>query len=280
MTDIMTEDVQVPTSMSEYNGNVSPEKPQLQVIDIIDQIANSVEIFPYDSAASQPALLLTQESQGGVGHLVENSVYEACDISTYEDTIGMKEHQGKPEGFKEKNTGSFAQERRDWEEESGEELCQESHPTSSREQDIPEEEEWDAELCQGENIDDMAEEEQEEKKEAQLSESTEKIKEGEQSKASEKTAVKDAVGTGGGGVLKTNNEDSHKKGQENNSKEFRPIHPSCNAQTEKPDELTGTLRKNDISRHSYSRYNTISYRKIRKGNTKQRIDEFESMMHS
>ncbi|XP_008114775.1 ermin isoform X2 [Anolis carolinensis] len=253
MTDIMTEDVQVPTSMSEYNGNVSPEKPQLQVIDIIDQIANSVEIFPYDSAASQPALLLTQESQGGVGHLVENSVYEACDISTYEDTIGMKEHQ---------------------------ELCQESHPTSSREQDIPEEEEWDAELCQGENIDDMAEEEQEEKKEAQLSESTEKIKEGEQSKASEKTAVKDAVGTGGGGVLKTNNEDSHKKGQENNSKEFRPIHPSCNAQTEKPDELTGTLRKNDISRHSYSRYNTISYRKIRKGNTKQRIDEFESMMHS
>ncbi|XP_068101855.1 ermin isoform X2 [Hyperolius riggenbachi] len=35
----------------------------------------------------------------------------------------------------------------------------------------------------------------------------------------------------------------------------------------------------NISRHSYSRYNTVSYRKIRKGNTKQRIDEFESMMN-
>nr|XP_060633211.1 ermin isoform X2 [Anolis sagrei ordinatus] len=252
MTDIMTEDVQVPTGMSEYNGNVSLEKPQLQVIDIIDQIANSVEIFPYNSVASQPALLLTQENQGGVGHFVENSVYEACDISTYEDTVGLKEHQGP---------------------------CQENYPASSKEQDIPEEEEWDAQLCQGENFDNMAEEEQEEKNEVQLGEPLEKTK-GEQSKASENAAVKDAVGTEGGGVLKENNEDSHKKGQENNSKEFLPIHPSCNVQTEKADELTGTLRKNDISRHSYSRYNTISYRKIRKGNTKQRIDEFESMMHS
>ncbi|XP_075386424.1 ermin isoform X2 [Tenrec ecaudatus] len=38
-------------------------------------------------------------------------------------------------------------------------------------------------------------------------------------------------------------------------------------------------KKSDVSRNAYSRYNTISYRKIRKGNTKQRIDEFESMMH-
>ncbi|XP_036110330.1 ermin [Molossus molossus] len=38
-------------------------------------------------------------------------------------------------------------------------------------------------------------------------------------------------------------------------------------------------KKSDISKNTSSRYNTISYRKIRKGNTKQRIDEFESMMH-
>lgn len=31
--------------------------------------------------------------------------------------------------------------------------------------------------------------------------------------------------------------------------------------------------------HGCSRYDTVSYRKIRKGNTKQRIDEFESMMN-
>lgn len=46
-----------------------------------------------------------------------------------------------------------------------------------------------------------------------------------------------------------------------------------------PDEQPIFGKKSDIPRNSYSRYNTISYRKIRKGNTKQRIDEFESMMN-
>ncbi|KFO22413.1 Ermin [Fukomys damarensis] len=46
-----------------------------------------------------------------------------------------------------------------------------------------------------------------------------------------------------------------------------------------PEEPPALGKKGDIARNAYSRYNTISYRKIRKGNTKQRIDEFESMMH-
>ncbi|XP_027551773.1 ermin [Neopelma chrysocephalum] len=58
-----------------------------------------------------------------------------------------------------------------------------------------------------------------------------------------------------------------------------PAGPACNSPLEKPGEQPSLGKKNDISRHSYSRYNTISYRRIRKGNTKQRIDEFESMMH-
>ncbi|NXF27495.1 ERMIN protein, partial [Rhodinocichla rosea] len=58
-----------------------------------------------------------------------------------------------------------------------------------------------------------------------------------------------------------------------------PGSPGCNSPLEKAGEPPGLGKKNDISRHSYSRYNTISYRRIRKGNTKQRIDEFESMMH-
>ncbi|NXE70607.1 ERMIN protein, partial [Calcarius ornatus] len=58
-----------------------------------------------------------------------------------------------------------------------------------------------------------------------------------------------------------------------------PGSPGRNSPPEKAGEPPGLGKKNDISRHSYSRYNTISYRRIRKGNTKQRIDEFESMMH-
>ncbi|KAJ8282387.1 hypothetical protein COCON_G00049060 [Conger conger] len=38
-------------------------------------------------------------------------------------------------------------------------------------------------------------------------------------------------------------------------------------------------QKTSTSHRSSAKYNTVSYRKIRKGNTKQRIDEFESMMH-
>ncbi|KAJ7422912.1 ermin [Willisornis vidua] len=58
-----------------------------------------------------------------------------------------------------------------------------------------------------------------------------------------------------------------------------PASAGSNSPLEKPGEQPSLGKKNDISRHSYSRYNTISYRRIRKGNTKQRIDEFESMMH-
>ncbi|XP_055966183.1 ermin [Sorex fumeus] len=54
---------------------------------------------------------------------------------------------------------------------------------------------------------------------------------------------------------------------------------SPSSQPVTPDEQPTLVKKSDISRNSYSRYNTISYRKIRKGNTKQRIDEFESMMN-
>ncbi|NXJ15272.1 ERMIN protein, partial [Odontophorus gujanensis] len=67
--------------------------------------------------------------------------------------------------------------------------------------------------------------------------------------------------------------------QEGGTELSPPGSPPCNVPEERAGEQPGLGKKNDISRHSYSRYNTISYRKIRKGNTKQRIDEFESMMH-
>ncbi|XP_023073181.2 ermin [Piliocolobus tephrosceles] len=66
--------------------------------------------------------------------------------------------------------------------------------------------------------------------------------------------------------------------EEGDASEDSPL-SSASSQAVTPDEQPILGKKSDISRNAYSRYNTISYRKIRKGNTKQRIDEFESMMH-
>ncbi|XP_055456454.1 ermin [Psammomys obesus] len=75
---------------------------------------------------------------------------------------------------------------------------------------------------------------------------------------------------------------THREGsqimEESRAREGSPL-SSPSSQPGTPDEQPVLGKKGDISRNSYSRYNTISYRKIRKGNTKQRIDEFESMMH-
>ncbi|XP_053926674.1 ermin isoform X1 [Cuculus canorus] len=80
-------------------------------------------------------------------------------------------------------------------------------------------------------------------------------------------------------MKKENSEASCLKQQDSGKEASSPTSPGCNSSAEKPGEQPSLGKKNDISRHSYSRYNTISYRRIRKGNTKQRIDEFESMMH-
>ncbi|KAM5268409.1 ermin [Hipposideros larvatus] len=76
---------------------------------------------------------------------------------------------------------------------------------------------------------------------------------------------------------KKTEEGSHLK-EEGDASEDSPL-SSPSSQPVTPDEQPTFGKKSDISRSAYSRYNTISYRKIRKGNTKQRIDEFESMMH-
>ncbi|XP_007888107.2 ermin [Callorhinchus milii] len=66
---------------------------------------------------------------------------------------------------------------------------------------------------------------------------------------------------------------------ENGSSVSPSVSPVLSYQLESPTSSDCTGRKLDITKHNYSRYNTVSYRKIRKGNTKQRIDEFESMLH-
>ncbi|KAI4574998.1 hypothetical protein MJG53_002933 [Ovis ammon polii x Ovis aries] len=76
---------------------------------------------------------------------------------------------------------------------------------------------------------------------------------------------------------KKNEEDTQLK-EEGDASEDSPL-SSPSSQPVTPDEQPTFGKKGDFSRNAYSRYNTISYRKIRKGNTKQRIDEFESMIN-
>ncbi|XP_053115810.1 ermin isoform X2 [Hemicordylus capensis] len=256
----MTEDIPVPASIPEYNRNVPSEKPQLQVIDIIDQIANSVEIFPYES--TEPGSPFIQGNQEEANHLVENAAYEVS---------------GKEEGNKDRKSGIFSQETRDWGKESGKGLCEDSSPGSTEEHEVSEQEEMKAQQpCEEKAY--CTNEMEEDQEGVQLCEPVEKIQEETSSEVHENATEGDLDGTEEG-TQKESNGAFHKK-EENGSKEFLPMSPSCNSPIEKCDEQTSSVKKNDISRHSYSRYNTISYRKIRKGNTKQRIDEFESMMHS
>ncbi|XP_015267048.1 PREDICTED: ermin [Gekko japonicus] len=239
----MTEDVQVRPGVPEYNRNMPSEKPQLQVIDIIDQMANSVEIFPYENEEFNPDSLLLQAEQEGADHLVENT---ACGVSS-----GEKDYQG---------------------------LCEENYAISAKAHEGIEQEEGDTqqlweEKAYGSN------ETKEDQDEAQLHEHKEQIETETYLEVNENATAEDSEGAEG--VMQNeNNGESHKKWQETNSEECLPIDPRSNSPTEKPKEQPSSMKKSDISRHSYSRYNTISYRKIRKGNTKQRIDEFESMMHS
>ncbi|MBZ3879913.1 Ermin [Sciurus carolinensis] len=78
--------------------------------------------------------------------------------------------------------------------------------------------------------------------------------------------------------FKKKHEEGSQFKEETDASEDSPL-SSSSSQPVTPEEQPALGKKGDISRSAYSRYNTISYRKIRKGNTKQRIDEFESMMH-
>ncbi|NXH90870.1 ERMIN protein, partial [Edolisoma coerulescens] len=248
----MTEESPAAPTMPACNGSVAPEDGPLQVISGIDEIPKSVGTVPYANAETSPDTSPAKET------LEENRNSLTEDI-TPENFAGEKRCQGIVWGCMSLSVGrensvppsrSPAQPR-----------CRAGPGAAAA--PPPERAETPAGSAHRTG---HAAEEQEEQEEQEEEEEEE---EEEDTEEDEVQVIE----------IKENSEASRLQ-QRDGGKQPPPLASlGCNSPLEKRGEQPSLGKKNDISRHSYSRYNTISYRRIRKGNTKQRIDEFESMMH-
>ncbi|KAM9284210.1 ermin [Cariama cristata] len=254
----MTEEVSAASGMPECNGSVPPEKGPLQVIGVIDEIAKSVGMVPYTNAEMSPDAPPAKENQE------ENRNSLAEDI-VHGDFDGEKQCEEK----QEENDGTLQQGSADIQDtgtdgqESEEGPGSEGPSAGGGERGLgtaasPGGEAAETLAASADGRGNADEEEEEE------------VEEEEDTEEDEVQVIE---------IKKENSEACHLKQEDSSKGASPPTSPGCNSQVEKPGEQPSLGKKNDISRHSYSRYNTISYQRIRKGNTKQRIDEFESMMH-
>ncbi|XP_064022430.1 ermin [Pogoniulus pusillus] len=252
----MTEEVPVASDVPECNGSVAPEKGSLPATGVIDERAKPVGTLPYLNAGTS---LATPPARGD---------QEEKRNSLAEDTV--QEHGDGEERCKEKpedGGGTLQQGAADTQDtelagqEPEEGLGSEETSVSSGELGLaptPDREMVEPPMASADGRGNTTEEEEE----AEEEEDTEE----------DEVQVID--------IKKENSEASHLKPPDSSKEAPPPTTLGCSpSQVEKGMEQPSLGKKNDISRHSYSRYNTISYRRIRKGNTKQRIDEFESMMH-
>ncbi|NXK84097.1 ERMIN protein, partial [Amazona guildingii] len=252
----MTEEVPSATGMPECNGSVPLEKGPLQVI---GEIAKSVGMVPCTNAEMSPDDASPAEENQGEN---SNSLAEDIVHGDFDEEKQCKEKREENNGTLQQGSADIQDTGTDGQES---EEGSEGLPVGSRKpmmgmaaSTIMEAAETLTASTDGRG--NATEEEEVEDEEEEEEEDTEE---------DEVQVIE----------IKENSKASHLK-QYDSSEEASPLTtPGCNSPVEKPGEQLSLGKKNDISRHSYSRYNTISYRRIRKGNTKQRIDEFESMMH-
>ncbi|NXL47582.1 ERMIN protein, partial [Podilymbus podiceps] len=245
----MTEEVPAASGVPGCNRSMSPEKGPLQVVGVIDETAKPLGTVPYANAEMSPDAPPARENQE------ENRNSLAEDI-VHGDFDGEKQSEGKVQGCLSLTpphppSPSVA---------AG--PGSEGTPAGSGQRELgraasPGGEAAGTLAASADGSGNAAEEEEAEEEEEDTEEDEVQVIE----------------------IKKENGEASHLKQQDGSKEASPPTSPGCNSQDEKLGEQPSLGKKNDISRHSYSRYNTISYRRIRKGNTKQRIDEFESMMH-
>ncbi|KAM7096524.1 LOW QUALITY PROTEIN: ermin [Ciconia maguari] len=258
----MTEEFPAASGMPECNGSVPPEKGPLQVIGVIDEIAKSVGTVPYTNAEMSPDAPPAKENQ-------EENRNSLADDTGRGDFDGQKQCEEKREesdGTLQQGSADIQDTGTDGQESEGG-PGSEGMPVGSGEREPgtaagPGGEAAETLAASADGRGNAAEEEEEE----------EEVEEEEEEEDTEEDEVQVIE-------IKENSEASRLKQEDSGKEASPPTSPGCNSQVEKLGEQPSLGKKNDISRHSYSRYNTISYRRIRKGNTKQRIDEFESMMH-
>ncbi|XP_057271697.1 ermin isoform X1 [Pezoporus wallicus] len=258
----MTEEVPSASGMPECNGSVTLKKGPLQVV---GEIAKSVGMVPCTNAEMRPDDAPPAEENRGENR---NSLAEDIVHGDFDEEKQCKEKQEENDGTVQQGSADIQDTGTDGQE-SEEGPGSEGLPAGSREpvmgmaaSTVVEAAETLAASTDGRG--NATEEEEEE------------VEEEEDDDEEEDTEEDDVQVIE---IKKENSKASHLK-QYDSGKEASPLTtPGCNSPVEKPGEQLSLGKKNDISRHSYSRYNTISYRRIRKGNTKQRIDEFESMMH-
>ncbi|NXX32872.1 ERMIN protein, partial [Nicator chloris] len=244
----MTEEVPAAATTPACNGSVPPEDGPLQVIGGIEEIAKAVGTVPYANAEMSPDTSPAKES------LEENRNSLAEDI-TPEDFAGEKQCQvGGQELPLPPRTPPHPQP-----------PCPpcRAGPGGTTGTAAPGTQEPETLPGSAQPRGNAAEEAEEEEAEAEEAEE-------EDTDEDEVQVIE---------IKKENREASRLQQPDSGKRASPPASPGCNSPPEKAGQQPSLGKKNDISRHSYSRYNTISYRRIRKGNTKQRIDEFESMMH-
>ncbi|NXQ12266.1 ERMIN protein, partial [Peucedramus taeniatus] len=250
----MTEEVPAAATMPECNGSVPPQDGPLQVIGGLQEITKSVGTVPYANAETSPDTSPAKEN------LEENRNSLPEDI-TPENFAGERRCQEK----REENAGTPQQGPADIQDTGTH--CQGSGEGAGapRTRTCP--------PCRagpGGTAGTPPGSTEPSGDAAQEAEEGEAEEEEEDTEEDEVQVIE---------IKKENSEASRPQQREGGKQASPPGSPGCNSPLEKAGEPPGLGKKNDISRHSYSRYNTISYRRIRKGNTKQRIDEFESMMH-
>ncbi|NXS30755.1 ERMIN protein, partial [Pomatostomus ruficeps] len=252
----MTEEVPAAPSMPACNGSVPPRDGPLQGIGGIDDIAKSLGTVPYANADTSPDTSPAKES-------VEENRNSLAEVITPGSFAGEKRCQEK----REENDGTLRQGAADIQDTgtkgqgSGEGPAGTAGlPVVSAGPDTAAGTGREAAESPAGSADPRGNATEEEEEEA----------EEEDTEEDEVQVIE---------IKKENSEAPRPQQRERGKQASPPASPGCNSPLEKPGEPPSLGKKNDISRHSYSRYNTISYRRIRKGNTKQRIDEFESMMH-